>query len=490
MPSRRRNYTSVANEDIDIDNNNGDGDGTNDGNFHDEPAAAVSGNTINNTTTTIHTASSSAEPLVAGSSNNGNNDDDDSDDGASPLPMSLTILDSAQKKFPIPCDKTWTVGTFKRRSAAIHKVAPPQQRLIFRGRMLTRDDETLEENKLDESDLIVHLFPKPRVVVTTKEAPEAGGGASSGHDTARGDGDTGIVAGESGGAHVPSIVIDQEEQDRRGQILVLGSVEIAESQNNVKMLSLLLIMICAMRLLALLTIATGAAEDPNAYRTNHGAAAVHNDTGESPHNGIYDGDFTDDTVDVEYETRSWQTPDWFDLVVSAIGLYVGTLGMKATQHNTFSLATAYAIGTVIAGIGWNLWNVYEYVRFYEEQNDYRNHDDNGNGNGNGGYKPNYNNSDDDLPPLTRDDFITVAFFTILLPLFVWFLCCVRAFEFRRLLREAEEEASERIRNEYVVTEGGRSGSGENDDGGGGTAGGTGAASGEREGILSGSSEIV
>merc|ERR1711935_454795 len=72
-------------------------------------------------------------------------------------------------------------------------------------------------------------------------------------------------------------------------------------------------------------------------------------------------------------------------------------------------------------------------------------------------KPNYNN--DDEIPLTRDDFVTVAFFTILMPLFVWFLCCIRAFEFRRLIQEAEEEASERIRNEYVVNEGSTDGEG-------------------------------
>merc|ERR1711865_539516 len=38
--------------------------------------------------------------------------------------------------------------------------------------------------------------------------------------------------------------------------------------------------------------------------------------------------------------------------------------------------------------------------------------------------------------------------TILMPMMVWFLCCIRAFEFRRLIREAEEEATERIQNVY------------------------------------------
>jgi len=408
---RRRNYTSVANEDEDVFVDEGD----------------------DNIDETVKT------------------EDDDSHDSEEEedLPMSLTILDSAQKKFPIPCDKNWTVGKFKRRSAEIHKVAPAQQRLIFRGKMLTNDDQTLAENKLDTDDLIVHLFPKPRVVVTANKKDELSKSHPVGADD---DGDTGIVD-DSNGAHIPSIVIDQEEQERRGQILVLGSVEIAESQNNVKMLSLLLVMICAMRLLALFSIAMGHVQEPStSYSNSYGGDKIHNHTGDTPHNHIFDSDFTDDSVvSGEYEVRFWQTQDYFDLLNSGIGFYVGTLGMKATQENTFQLATYYAIGTIIAGIGWNLWNVYAYYVFYEEQTEKQMHiNDHNSSSPNGGY-PGY--SDDGEDELTLDDYITVAFFTFLMPLFVWFLCCVRAFEFRRLIREAEEEAAERIRNEYVVTEG-------------------------------------
>ena len=149
----------------------------------------------------------------------------------------------------------------------------------------------------------------------------------------------------------------------------------------------------------------------------------------------------------QYEVRAWQTQDYFDLLVSGIGFYVGTLGMKATQENTSKLATAYAIGTIVAGIGWNLWNVFEYYKFYEDQMERQN---NHNGTDDSSV-PDYNNGGIDEQPLTRDDFVTVAFFTIAMPLFVWFMCCVRAFEFRRLIREAEEEAAERIRNEYTET---------------------------------------
>jgi len=435
---RRRNYASVANQDID------DEDGTDCSEFQDEPVAA----------TASAPASSGTTKPVAGRGkpkeiNDGAESDEEED--AEDLPMSLIILDSAQKKFPIPCDKNWTVGKFKRHSAKIHKVAPAQQRLIFRGKMLTVDDQTLAENKLDTNDLIVHLFPKPRVVVTAKgtagkkDDNDAGRNRSEGADE---DGDTGIVDEDHHGAHIPSIVIDEDEQERRGQILVLGSVEIAESQNNVKMLSLLLVMICSMRLLALISVAMGAAENPESYHSGMNPDAVHNHTGDDPHNKIFDTDFVDDNFEPDYPTlRDWQTQDYFDLLVSGIGFYVGTLGLKATQENTSKLATAYAIGTIIAGIGWNLWNVWEYYRFFEESTESQlEQSQNSSG-------PDYENGEFEQQELSRDDYITVAFFTILMPLFVWFLCCVRAFEFRRLIREAEEEAAERIRGEYAVTDG-------------------------------------
>lgn len=470
----RQKYTSVANNDEDEDDHDTNGD-----EFHDEPIAKDRSDDNNDDGNNNNNESNS---------NESNNEDDED------CNLSITILDSAQKKFPVPCRADWTVGKFKRKSARIHKVAPSQQRLIFRGKMLTNDEQTLQMHKLDTNDLIVHLFPKPRVLITTSKDKTAnkdkksGGTSTSTSTDDDDDGDSGIVDYDddnnnndnAAGAHITTIVIDQEEQDRRGQILVLGSVEIAESQNNVKMLSLLLVMICAMRLLALFSIAMGDAQEPNDpyhqhYPDNSSSingngngsdinGTIHGQTGNMPHDDIYDT-VINASEDQDYVPRSWQTPDYFDLFVSVIGFYVGTLGMRATQENTFRLATAYAIGTIVAGIGWNVWNVYEYIRFFKEQTDYRIHDhegnsththDHANGNGNDPYDPGSNSSNnysDEYPPLTRDDFVTVAFFTILMPLFVWFLCCVRAFEFRRLLREAEEEAAGRIRNEYVVREG-------------------------------------
>lgn len=494
--NRRRNYTSLANQDAadDYTNNNNtysddDGEEGDVEDFQDEPAGVLPGTTDTGTVTTT-TKNTTATTQVDGAKSQA------TAPSSTPTTMAATsmtviILDSAQKKFPIPCNPDWTVGTFKQISSTIHKIPPKQQRLIYRGKMLTDDQLTLREYKIQQneeaqsSSVIVHLFPKPivTIVASTKNKHKA---------TADGEEDAATTASSANdddqdpttdgmGAHVPSIIIDEEEQERRGQILVLGSVEIAEAQNNVKMLSLLLVMICSMRLLALFSIAMGTnTTTTTTAGTTTGTdpyhASVANHTNDVPHNHIYDTDFiSTNNIDDEFDyygstatgeevLRTWQTSDYCDLVVSGFGFYVGTLGMKATTENTFQLATLYAIGVILEGIGWNIWNVYEYYKFIQEQNNEELMISDNNNNTTTPQSNNQNsnsihNAYDDYylegdgeeyvsPPLTRDDFITVAFFTILMPMMVWFLCCIRAFEFRRLIREAEEEATERIQNGY------------------------------------------
>ena len=497
---RNQNYTSLATNNQDDDDDDIDEEDNNSiiEEFQDEPSTTTNATVTTTTTTTTTTAMIPAtmKSLVDDDESENEEEDDTKDNKKDEKAMiTIIILDSAQKKFPIKCHPSWTVGKFKYQSSLVHQVHPKQQRLIFRGKMLTNDTQTLLQNHINASDITVHLFPKPIIKITTTTTNNSGSGDGNNNESNdNGDADDGNgngggtgTGGGGGGAHIPSIVIDQDEQDRRGQILVLGSVEIAESQNNVKMLSLLLVMICAMRLLALLSIAMGGGEP--IYLGDEDGDQVHNHTADHPHSGIYDTDFLDDTVDLlesssdNYAPRAWALSDYYDLLVSSIGFYVGTLGMKATQENTLHLATLYAIGTIIAGILWNVWNVYEYIDFFHQQqtlyedNEYDSYEDTQHhathhattGSSSSSSSSSYNThdpnhplnnnnhkeygaEDEDLPPLTRDDYVTVAFFTIVMPLGVWFLCCIRAFEFRRLIQEAEEEASERIRNEYVVDE--------------------------------------
>lgn len=322
--------------------------------------------------------------------------------------ITLLVLDGAQKRFRVDADPDWTVPTFKKVGCKIHKVVPAAQRLIFRGRML-EDTKTLREMGIHQDEVIIHLFPKPRVKVVT-DVSMASSSANSEENN-------------NGGAHVPEIILDEEEQERRGQILVLGSYEIAEAQNNVRLLSLLLGTISFMRLLTLVSIATGADEVP-----------VYQDDLSPPEpggglNGTDDGLYPH----YDYEPRVWENKDYLDLVVSTVGFLVARLGMKATQENTSRMAYYYLVGTLVAGILWNVWNAFEFVVFVQDNSG--------------------PTDDDSKEPLTNDDFRTIALFTVLLPLGIWIMCCARAWQFRHLIAEAEQEAADRMRSDLNLTEG-------------------------------------
>ena len=152
--------------------------------------------------------------------------------------ITVVILDVAQKKFPVTLSPSSTVQRLKAKGHAVHKVSPDRQRLIFQGRMLS-DEKTLVEEKIADQ-VIVHLFPKPRVLIQ-----DAGGkSVSRGNSTA---GETTETAREGdeeeGGARVPTIIMNADEAQQRSQILVLGSADYMEASNNVKLFSFMLLII-------------------------------------------------------------------------------------------------------------------------------------------------------------------------------------------------------------------------------------------------------
>jgi hypothetical protein len=55
-------------------------------------------------------------------------------------------------------------------------------------------------------------------------------------------------------------------------------------------------------------------------------------------------------------------------------------------------------------------------------------------------------------PIDKYQLYTTSFVGILLPLTVWMLCILRAYQFQALIREAEIEAEERTRASYPEEE--------------------------------------
>lgn len=328
--------------------------------------------------------------------------------------ITITVLDPAQAKFRVSVNPDWTISDFKQVGEAVHKVPPSSQRLIFRGKMLT-DDKKLRDFGITEPDVIVHLFPKPKVVVASTNESE------NQQQTQQ----HAAQQAESGGAHIPRIVLDPREAEQRSSILVLGSEEVMEAQNNVKLFSFMLLIICSMELLALFTLMLG---DPDGegrplypHNRTKPSSAFGGDDAMDPY--PYDGE--------QFEPRTWQNTDYIDLVISAVGFYVATLGIKASTENTLALARQYLIGTVIVGVAWNAFYFFLNVQAEEKISQER---------------------QDNVQPM--GDLMTQAFFAILLPCAVWIMCCLRALQFHNLLQEAEQEATERIRAELDLEQGG------------------------------------
>lgn len=388
------------------------------------------------------------------------------DDGTS---ITITILDTAHSKFDVRADPSWTVARFKKAGTARHGVAASGQRLIYMGRLLD-DMTTLEECGLGasaagEENKIVHLFPKPNVVVRTEDqhgdvnqALSAGG--NGGDSTAASNPSTGTPAGGSG-AHVPQIYLDANEAS--SPVLILSSQEIFEAMHRVKLLSFLLLIMSSMELLTLFSIMMGGVPDTdaaNGYSSYSGGGYEDIPPGDPTDTGpptpSYDGQ--------QVQMRTWRNSDYADLVVSCLGLYVSTLGIKATTESTVFLARQYFYGLILAGLAWNGYQYYLNVQVYkeaEEAAEQAAEDADDGGGGGGGLGPN-EAPDYDSP-------YSAAFGTLMIPLGVWFMCWFRAWEFQALMLAAEEEAQERSRmltgsqNDDRDVEEGASGSDDEDD---------------------------
>ena len=352
-------------------------------------------------------------------------DNEDVDISAEKDAFNVTILDFAQAKFQVLALPSWTVLRFKKAGAKIHKVAPARQRLIYRGKMLGDEEKTLEDYGIAEEGVIVHLFPKPRVVITNREEEN-----------------TDEEESEDGGARVPTIVMDADEAGRRAEILVLGSTEFMEAQNNVKLFSFMLLIISSIELLNLFAIAMGVPQD-SPSEEGGGIPVQENEYGmQSPEEDSFDMMMGNHTHTAESEDPAavlyshFGPAQYADTAVSMIGVYVAILGLQASTENTLRRARAYFFGLVLAGCSWLLFNFF-FTAAIERKID--EHDDEMNEDGN-------------YVPATEEDLYNQAFQVMILPAMVWLMCWARAWHFQSLLYDAETEANERIQAQLDLEE--------------------------------------
>mmetsp|Transcript_34757 Transcript_34757/g.51029 ORF Transcript_34757/g.51029 Transcript_34757/m.51029 type:complete len:396 (-) Transcript_34757:476-1663(-) len=314
----------------------------------------------------------------------------------------VVVLDTMQRKFRVGASPDWTVTQFKTYSSTVHKVPANSQRLIFMGKLLG-DDETLREQNLSSSEKIVHLFPKPNVILANAEdvsltRPESPQEATS---------------SDLDSAHIPQIYADPIADSH----LIVTTNELFEAQHRVKLLSFLLLIICSMNLLTLITI----------FLSPDGDSA--DDT--PP------GDPTDyATPNQDDEMRNWQKSDYFNIVLNAAGFQVALIGLRASTENTFLLSTKYLIGLIGVGVAWLGFYFYLDVEEINTKKDDADGEDTG-------------------EAVDDGNVYFDAMLGLTLPTIVWFICFLRAWQFRALIREAEQEAEERQRELHQGTDSAR-----------------------------------
>jgi hypothetical protein len=438
-PGRRRPYQSVASQEEEED------DGADAETMTDvdlgTAAASSSRATKLPKKKAASTSSSSSSPAVATPTYN------------------VTILDGYQTKFSVAAHSSWTVGQFKAAGSKIHQVSPLGQRLIFQGKLLS-DDQTLQAAGIHTDGVIVHLFPKPRVIVES-----ANSSASCQDDDDSSD------AAAAPSARVPTIILNADEAEQRSQILVLGSTEYMEAQSNIKLFSFMLLMISTMELLNLLALWMGVPQDQteaglpmeiddvfvgrnddlfmphhpamsNTSNSSNSSNPMSNHTTTTPHN------YNNDPNQYLLQQEDWGWINTTDLLLSLLGVYVAVIGIRAANETRLALARTYLLGTCVVGVCWMLFNYYLTVlmdQAIEEERDEQRQQ----------HHQNDTNYHDDsmLPPsMSNEEIYKSALSVMVLPGLVWVMCCLRAFQFHQLLHDAELEATTRIQSQLQLEE--------------------------------------
>jgi len=296
------------------------------------------------------------------------------------------------------------------------------------------------------SGSIVHLFPKPNVVIEDSRGGSAGAGGDSrdglshysnspspnnrmNTTTNNDDNDNNNNNNNNNNnegsprAHVPQIILSNDELSRRGEILVLSSHEAYEAVHRVRLLSFLLLAYSTLQILRDVTI----------FLAPMDGSLNGNGGGDGGGEVIPPGDPTDTSVpsayDGEDQLPSWENRDYAELAISALGVYVPFLGMKATTDHIAHVARRFLVLLGVLGVSWTAYTFYCHVIY------------------NVALEEALGEDDKDVERLA----VKVSFLETTLPFFMWVMFYIRALQFYSLIREAEVEANERARNLLPVT---------------------------------------
>lgn len=332
----------------------------------------------------------------------------------------VTILDSAQNKFLINVLTDSTVLELKQRGHEVHSIPPEQQRLISMGQLLQDDKLIADHNIVNGS--IVHLFPKPNVVITEANANgnsnsnrSSGSQANSNLNFStngsphNSNNNNGGSATPTSGAHVPQIIMDSNEANRQSSILILSTHEAYETMHRIRLLSFLLLMYSSIQMLRDISIYI--APPMNDPRQN--IIIPPGDPTDTSMPGIAENDYDE-------ELPQWQNRDYIEMAICAVAMYVALLGMKVTSELlSLELVRRFSVLLLLLGISWNwyLFDTYvDQLKARESQEDY-----------------------------ADGKVFSDALMAIALPFMLWAMFFLRAVQFYLLVKEAEDDSQRRSR---------------------------------------------
>jgi len=348
-------------------------------------------------------------------------------------PITIQILDSAQNKFAIPSitPTTCTVQQLKDIGCAIHGVSPPQQRLIFMGKLLNEDTSCLSHYGIKRELSIIHLFPKPTVVI------ERSGGGDGGEDTSlcsptSNDND----ANDNETAHIPQIILDASEAERHSSVIILSSHEAFEILHRVRLCAFCLLVYSSMELLQDLTLWMGKSlNNDNEYCDDDDNDGCPEYRPDEP------TDTTAPSPNGNSDHLQWKSWNYFDVLLSIFAFYVSMLGIKVTTEHERSTARLFWNLLVLLAV---LWNGFYYWRAVQDIMDDR-QKRKGSKEG-GGDHSNDNGSDASDPSLEETSPYNLALWYMSFLFLIWFVFLFWARQFKNMMEEAGAEAEERTRS--------------------------------------------
>lgn len=349
----------------------------------------------------------------------------------------VTILDSAHNRFTINLLPDSTVLELKQRGHEVHSIIPEQQRLISMGQLLQDDKLIADHNIVNGS--IVHLFPKPNVVITESNNSSGSQGNTNSNANVNANANangTNYNNNNSNptanpGAHVPQILMDSSEVDRQSSVLILSTHEAYETLHRIRLLSFLLLMYSAIHMLRDISIYVAPPMDDQHKNTI-----------------IPPGDPTDTSMpgtaesDYDEELPQWQNRDFIEMTICGLAMYVALLGIRVTSEQiSISLVRRFGVLLFALGISWNGYLFYVYVdqlRARESEEDY------------------------DDGKVFSD-----ALFAIALPFILWAMFFLRAVQLYLMVKDADDDAQRRTRTlASAIVAGSADGNGRGNNGGG------------------------